>query len=57
MQKCFTGAKSIMKLRLEIEAIEGGNLTDESVKKFSDSIPSIKDLEIQQRLENLEKSN
>ena len=46
-----------MKLCLEIEAIEGGNLTDESVKNFSDSIPSIKDLEIQQHLENLEKSN
>ena len=37
--------------------IEGGKLTGELVKKCLNSTPSIKDLEIQQRLENLKKSN
>ena len=36
--------------------IEGGKLTDELVKTFLDSMPSIKDWEVE-RLENLKESN
>lgn len=37
--------------------IEGGKLTNDYIKKFLKSAPSVKDLEIQQRLENLKGPN